>query len=237
MKSLTLSAFILLTSFFSFCQSSKDKVFTQQHRDIENFTGIKVQNAIDVNIQLGNVNTVTVFTSEADDQSKVITEVINGILHIKLDGNNYKWRNRSIKVDITMQTIESLNASGASSIKVVDNIVAKELTINLSGASNLKAAIKVLKLNADISGASDLKLSGICEVANIQASGASSVKNYDLNCEDADLKASGASDIKISVTKSLKANASGASSIHYKGSPSVKDVKNSGASSVKNKED
>ena len=237
MKILTISAFVLLTSFFSFCQSGQEKLINQQQRDIENFTGIKVQNAISVTLQQGQATSVTVFTANAEDLNKVITEVNNGVLHIKLSESNRKWRNKKIKVEIVMPTIENLEASGASDIKVEGKILTENLKIKLSGASDLKASIKALKLNADVSGASDLKLSGICGSVVIESSGASSVKSYELNCEEADLKASGASDIRISVQKTLKANASGASSIYYKGKPSLKDLNNSGASSIKNKED
>jgi hypothetical protein len=51
--------------------------------------------------------------------------------------------------------------------------------------------------------------------------------------DEAELGASGASSIKIHVIETLKAHASGASSIQYKGSPKMYKQSASGASSIK----
>lgn len=240
MKSVTSITLIFCVSLFSFCQSNQqinDKDLTSKTRDVASFTGIKVQNSIHLILTQGNPSVVSVITTDPDDQDKVSTEVENGILHIKLENNNWNWRNKKIEIHVTMPTINSLEATGASSIKVIDKILTEAIKIELSGASSLKGEIKTIKLNADINGASSLKINGIAQNVEIEASGASSFNGYEFECENANIEASGASSINIGISKNLIAKASGASSIKYKGNPAVKELKNSGASSIKQKQD
>ena len=70
---------------------------------------------------------------------------------------------------------------------------------------------------------------------NIEASGASHFKGYDLAAENCRIDASGASDIKITVNKVLNAEASGATTIDYRGTGMIGDIRTSGASNIRKK--
>jgi hypothetical protein len=233
-----LLAFLMMSfTILNSCQSRSDdlnKKNITQIREVENFTGIKVENAINVFLTQGNKNSVSV-NAISEIQENVITQVVNGILEIKLKSGNWKWNNKKVIVNVTMQSITSLQASGASDIKINDKIIGEDLKIKLSGASSLSGKIKTLVLNAALKGASSIDISGIAGNTEIEASGASSFDGFDFICEDATLKASGASEINITATKNLSATASGASSIQYKGKPNVKDLKSSGSSNIKQK--
>ena len=172
--------------------------------------------------------------------------------------NNYKrwWKWSSddyrTKAYVSVKDLYAITASGATNIKIVNGLASEKLRINLSGASDLKGDIKAETLLADLSGASSLKASvqanafsvtasGACNVdvsgagddLILDITGASSVKMYDYVVKGASIEASGASSVKVNVSEMLKANASGASSIDYKGTPAKKNLKSSGASSVK----
>ena len=68
---------------------------------------------------------------------------------------------------------------------------------------------------------------------SVGISGASDAKLYNLTAKGAILKASGASHVGVTVTEILKASASGASDINYKGNPNVKESNTSGASNIR----
>jgi hypothetical protein len=59
---------------------------------------------------------------------------------------------------------------------------------------------------------------------------------YDYLVKGASVIASGASSVKLNVSNFLKLNATGASSIDYKGAAVIKDMKSSGASSVRRRD-
>ena len=69
----------------------------------------------------------------------------------------------------------------------------------------------------------------------VDVSGASSVKMYDYLVKGASVQASGASSVKLNVSGMLKPHATGASSIDYKGTATIKEMHSTGASSVKHR--
>lgn len=240
MKTIFLTFSLMFTAFFAFCQTNSSKELTNsQERDVPNFTGVKVQNAITVELIQGNSNSVTVFATDSDDQNKVITEVNDGILNIKLESGNWgwSWKNKKILVKVTIQTINFLEASGASQIKIINKLLSDDIKIKSTGASSIKGEIKSMNLSAGLSGASSIKITGIAGNVEIKASGASSFKGYEFTCKEANINLSGASNTNINVLETLYAKASGASSISYKGNPNVRESKNSGASSIKQHKD
>jgi hypothetical protein len=161
-------------------------------------------------------------------------EVKNGVLEVGWDHKG-KWNrgNKKLKAYISFKKIDDLSVRGACDVDMAGIVKADDLTIDLSGASDLSGKIEVTKkLSIELSGASDAKLSGTATELKIDASGASSFKGFDFSADYCNAKASGASDIKITVNKELSADVSGASDVDYKGAGVTRDIKTSGASSV-----
>lgn len=205
-------------------------------REAKNFHGINVSSAFDVYLNQGNQEAVAVSAASEKDRAMIKVEVKNGILYVGLDHKGWKWNtgNKKLKAYISFKSIDKLTISGACDVYVLGAIKADVLAINQSGASDFKEVrLEVNKLSVDLSGASDMKITGQATMVNIEASGASSFKGFGLVAEICNVKASGASDIKITVDKELSADASGASDIHYKGDGVTKDIRSSGSSSVR----
>jgi hypothetical protein len=164
----------------------------------------------------------------------ITVEVKNGVLHIGWDDKKKNIRsNKKLKAYISYKKINKLNASGACDVNIVGSLNADELSIDLSGASDLEGKITAKNLKVEMSGSSDMKLTGDAGDLKMKLSGACSFKGFDFAVNNCDVRASGASDVKITVNKELSADISGASDVSYKGSASVRDVKASGASSVR----
>ncbi len=126
-----------------------------------------------------------------------------------------------------------ITASGAARVAFT-KLESRNLSIELNG--NSKANIGTLLtdfFDADMSGASriDLGAGARAHQLELKASGASHFRGRNLRAERADVKASGASTIELFATKTLIANASGASKIRYEGDPIVKS-KTTGTSQV-----
>ena len=233
MKRITVlfAALVCLTSLSVNAQSINDP--NAEVRNARNFHGIAVSNAFDVYLSQGNEEAVAVSASDKSDRDMIKIEVKDGILHIGLD-KGWKWNsgNKKLKAYISFKQIDKLTVSGACDVFISGILKANELTINQSGASDLKGKLDVKKLIVDISGASDILVSGVATQLNVEASGASDFKGFDLVTDYCDVRASGASGIRITVNKELSAHASGASDIKYKGEGLIRDLKTGGASSV-----
>lgn len=181
-------------------------------RNVSGFKGIKAGGAINLDITFKPEYTVTV---EADDNllEYITTEVDGSALVIGIkDSVSSKSK---INIKITMPELTDLDISGAS-------------TANVSG-------FKGDKLVAGFSGASKAKIDGEVREFNGRASGASSIDAANLKAENADVNSSGASSITVNASGDLKADASGASKVLYIGDPKSLKQNASGASSVKKK--
>ncbi len=214
-------------------------IFAQIHdpnaaiREAKNYHGIIVSNAFNVYLSQGNEEAVAVSASDDKDKAMITVEVKNGILYIGY-GKEWKWKDgkKNLKAYISFKNIDQLKVSGACDVYIAGTLKADELSIEQSGASDLKGNLEVNKLAIDLSGASDMRITGKAMQLYIEASGASTFKGYELVTDICDAKASGASDIKITVNKELSAHASGASDVKYKGEGVIRDLKSSGSSSV-----
>jgi hypothetical protein len=206
-------------------------------RNVGQFNAIKVSGAIDVFISQGNEDAVAVSASEEKYRDKIKTEVNGHTLKIYFDGDKLSWSigNKKLRAYVSFKQIQSLEATGASSFKINGTVSGGNLNVKLVGASSLAGNLKFSKVTADLNGASQIRISGRVEDIDIDASGASDVKGYDLATDACSVKATGASDVRITVNKEISVNATGASSIYYKGDAVMTNVHTTGASNVSKK--
>jgi hypothetical protein len=202
--------------------------------NLRGFHGIEVSNAINLYLSQGDTETVVVSAPDNKWRDRIRTEVRDGILRIYLENSHFSLGNTRLKAYVSYTMLDRLEASGASDIFVDGVIAGDNLSVTLSGASDFRGAVNVKELNMNQSGASDAHITGaVSGTARFESSGASDVKGYDLVTQICDVHASGASDIHVTVDKELSADLSGASSVHYKGDGALRDIRSSGASTVK----
>jgi len=246
----------------SFVMAQKTSVIHDDHvqvRNVGNFTSIKISSAIDLYLTQSNTNQVAVSASDDEARGRIVTEVIGGTLIIKMSDKGSwwswkRWNDSKAKAYVSIKDIDALTASGATNTHFVNKLESPKLKIKLSGASDIRGDVDVGYLAIDISGASDYKgqlvakslsldasgasnieLNGKVDDLSVIISGASDAKLYNLISKGAIVNASGASTVNVNVSELLKAEASGASSINYKGDAKVQEMKNSGASSIKHR--
>ncbi|HEX6916382.1 MAG TPA: head GIN domain-containing protein, partial [Chitinophagaceae bacterium] len=205
-------------------------------RDLSGFHGVKVSNAIDLYISQGSTEAVAVSAKDEKTRDRIKTEVKDGILYISFDSKGWQnWGNQKLKAYVSIRDISWLEASGASDVKVSGTLKSADLKLILSGASDFEGNLEAGNIQIEGTGASDIKITGHAGKASIEMSGASDFKGYDFSIDVCKAEISGAGDMQLSVNKELDAEASGASSIRYKGEPVVKRSESSGASSIKRK--
>ncbi|MBS1947358.1 MAG: DUF2807 domain-containing protein [Bacteroidetes bacterium] len=234
--------FLVSASFLFLATFAQNKIIQDPNAEArilkESFHAVHVSNAIDLYLGQSNEESVAVSADDRDDIPRMITEVNDGVLSIRVDSRKwFRWfrGNRKLKAYVSFRQLDGLSASGASNVYIQGTIAVNKIDVHLSGASDLKGDIKVNEFNIVQSGASDATITGTAATINIDASGASDVKAFDFVTDNCTARASGASDIKITVNKELNVHASGASDIHYKGTAVIRDLHTSGSSSVSKK--
>jgi hypothetical protein len=253
---------IIVLFLTTFVNAQKTSVIHDDHAQVRktgDFTAIKVSNAIDLYLTQSGSNQVAVSAKDEERRDKIVTEVIGGTLIIRMTDQEgwwswKKWGDIKAKAYVSVKDLDAITASGATNIHLVNKIQTPKLKIKLSGASDLKGEIEggIIALNlsgasdckgqivaksitVDLSGASNAELSGAADDLGVEVSGASDAKLFNLNVKGAIVHASGASTANVNVSQLLKAEASGASNINYKGEASLRENNSSGASSIRHR--
>jgi len=238
MKKIQVMLMGMLVSTVLFAQTINDA--NAEPRNLSGFHAIKISNSFTVYISQGNEDAVAISASKAEYREKIITKVENGVLIIRFDDDKKFWKGwngdkQKLKAYISVKKIDRLDVSGACDVFFEEGISSEDLSVRLSGASDLKGRIDSKKLSFNISGASDATISGNAAELSIDASGASDFKGFDMTVNYCTAEASGASSVNITVNKELSAKASGASSVRFKGEGLIRDIKTSGSSNVTRK--
>jgi hypothetical protein len=235
MKRIHVLTFLLLATFTLHAQRTVINDPNVQGRTVKPFHGVEVSGGIDLYLSQAEEEALAVSASTAGMRDDIQTEVTDGILKIsyKAHGKFLTSGNRKLRAYVAFVKLDKLKASGASDVLVTGELHADELTVVLSGASDLKADVHLKKMNLEQSGASDANITGKVTELVVQASGASDLDGYGLESEVCTVKASGASDVKVTVNKELNADASGASSVRHRGKASKTEVKTAGGGRVK----
>lgn len=207
----------ILTLTFGLLSLSTLFAQTLQTREIKPFNKIQASGGAKIYYTHSDSLTLSVKGNE-DEISFVETRLEDNTLYISAKGN-YK---ETMRIYVTNNTLQDVSLSGAVSFESKNTIKAEELHLSLTGAANGNIDVSTSKLTAIQSGASSLKVSGSTEVFNSESSGASNLKGYLLNSKTTSVLTTGASSARVFASEKLVANATGASSIKFKGD--AKDV-------------
>ena len=237
MKRLIILSF-LFSSLFISCRhitgkriSGNGNIITRA-RPVGSFNGVNVSGGIDVYIKQ---DSVTALKIEADEnlQEYVHVTVDENILEIK-EENGYDLQSaKGIKVFVSGPLFRHVEASGACNIYSQNQLISPDpVSIDLSGASNIKMELKAPKIGVDLSGAGTITLKGEAKDFSVVGSGSTHVKCFDLSAQNTDIELSGAGNAELFASEKLNVHVYGAADVRYKGNATLSQEV-SGAGSVK----
>lgn len=138
---------------------------------------------------------------------------------------------RSVNIRITMPRLTEVNFAGAVNANVRGFDQQTDLDIDLVGASNATfTSLNARTISADVVGASTLTLLGSAARLEADVSGASKLRAFSLKAVEADVEAVGASNASVYAVQKLRATATGASHVGYKGEATVDENATVGSS-------
>jgi hypothetical protein len=203
---------------------------TQQDRTVGDFTGIKAGGIFTITVTQGSANAVKV-EAEEGVLPNIKTEVKDNVLEITTEGKIKT--EKPMNIMLTVKELKSVEISGAAKLTGKSEITGDNIMISTSGAGQVELPLKMSQVKIDESGAASLKLSGATDKLDADVSGAASLKAFELEANTANVRGSGAASIKVNSKSSIAADASGASSIKYKGQPTSRTINKSGSGSIK----
>ena len=201
--------------------------------DVEDFSGVDLRSNVHFTITQGDDYSVVLRGDEGDIENMDI-EINEGVLVARRDAGFELCIfcfHHAIYADIVVPDLERLYLSGATDGEM-SGFELDELTIYMSGASELEMESDVDSLSMWLSGASGAVLIGEGENLTADLSGSSDLKARGYVVQNAEIEASGASDAAIGVEESLSVDLSGSSGVVYYGDPEL-EQELSGASDVR----
>ncbi len=205
---------------------------TREYR-FSDFSSVEVGGAFEVDVQQSDSYSVVVEADWLTFQSIEVSRQ-DETLRIGRKRHPFVWIPTSSrpKATITMPVLKGLSISGATRVTVSGFKSSEDFRMELSGASSITGDLGVGNTRLVLSGASRVDISGSAGNLTADISGASRIEMGSFEVQDAGLVMSGASRMTVNVNGRLNAELSGASRLHYKGEPTMGDIRTSGASRI-----
>lgn len=194
---------------------------------LENFNAISASGAVSVKYIVSDTTKIVLKGNESDFDN-IEYKLEGKTLHIKSKGNI----SNPLKIEVSGNGLTEITTSGASSVKSNNKITADKFKIDATGASNINLTLEIKKLDLVASGASDINLKGNAQVADETVTGAASLKSYEFIVDTLNILTSGASTAKVYGNKKLSINATGASTVKFKGEPTEVSAEGGSASKI-----
>jgi hypothetical protein len=178
------------------------------------FGRVQVSGAFQVEVRRGNPSV----TVEAQHSllKHIKTEVRNGELIVMTEAS--MSADKPMKVWVTTNNLNGLSVSGACRV-ACDSYTAKDFELEIEGASQVKLPLTAKSLNADLGGASEVTITGSAPRLNLELDGAARFSGSGFRVERAHVDLNGASQADLRVDREITGDATGASSIRYRGNP------------------
>lgn len=186
---------------------------------LTSFDRLDMGSAFSIIVQAGPVLAV-VAEGDRRNLDDLDVYVSKGTLFARYRTNRIRQHQTSLL--ITMPTVRGVVFSGASQSTITGFTNLSELSINLSGSSKGEFTGEASRIATDLSGSSTLQLNGRGTALSAEVAGASYLQAFTYLVSKAGINASGASKASVSVSDTLIADVDGASTVRYRGKPTVR---------------
>jgi hypothetical protein len=198
-------------------------------REVADFKSIEAASGLNVFITFGNTLSLEV---EADEnlQDVILTEVNSGVLRVHTNKNIRNAKAKNIR--ITVPTLEDIEVSSAADVRCENILKTDRLEISVSSAGQLRLETNAKEVRVEASSSGSMELRGEADDLDVTVSSAGSIDADRLEAKFCKVSASSAGNAQVWVTDQLKAEASSAGNVQYKGDPADKKINTSSAGSV-----
>lgn len=201
----------------------------QKTFDLKNFDQLDVRDGVTV---VATAQSAFRVRAEGDSTDLADLRLTVSSTTLRVEYARRRNRRHPMRVEAALPALARVGLSGAASADVQGFRAPGELRFDLEGATSLRAAdVRAATLRLGVAGASSVQLAGSADRLRADVSGASVLGAFDCPAEESSLTIGGASTARVWVSRQLEVEASGASSVLYRGQP-VTSIRTSGGSTV-----
>jgi phage shock protein PspC (stress-responsive transcriptional regulator) len=197
----------------------------ERSRDLADFDELEIKGKFDVRIVSGHEYSVKINGPESAKNQYDIHRVGETLIIDYNGKRDFDWKLPDLKIQeleiiITTPRLKKIEAVGYGNIRM-DDFHFDDLYIDLRGPIKLRGDIAANNLTISLTGASEVDLSGSAHNMNAQLELASRLRAYNLEVQDAFVETSGSSTAKVNVRGNLEIEQGISSDIDYRGNPAV----------------
>lgn len=192
-----------------------------EERQLSHFYQIETTDGISVVFTQDTVQKVVV-VADSLLLKDVVTEVKDGKLILRRNGNDNFEMNVIVKLNVDSLTL--LDISAGSSFKLANTLSGYALETKVSSGGYVEGAFDFTSLKFDLSSGSNGDVKGKTIKLEAEVSSGSNFKASSLNSVSALVKASSGGNMDINVTGDISVDASSGGNISYTGSPNLKSI-------------
>ncbi len=208
-------ALFIAMPFATIAQYTGDGNISTRTFETGEITSIKASGNFQVNVIQSDESSVFVETDENLFDHIEVKEV-NGVLTL----STLHIRSSTIlKATVTTASLQSVDASGASSISSPTSFQGEKISLKASGSGSLDFVVDVDELVTNLSGAARLTIKGYAANHKASLSGASKMQAGELKTDKTSVKGSGASEAKVWAEDALYLDTSGVAKVTYDKTP------------------
>ena len=213
-----ITSLLLAVIFINSCSQSEDLYSTELR--FPEFENVTVKNALEVEINYGKEQKVTVVGKE-EDVKNILSEVKSKALIIDINSTKKSSLKYIITIPKIKEIINETNASLTAKDFIQDGILhivsLKNGNISLANFTNLEI------LHVDIEGTSTVEALTDMNVTdlNINLKDDANYTAFQIKSENAIVEINGKGSCSLSVSKLLTAKINGDGTIYYKGNPEI----------------
>lgn len=223
--------FIAIIGILFFSCSKEPRSSVSRNIVESGFQKIEAGNQFYFTMTKGNSFLITATGKERDLNDLVF---VNDGTELSIRYNDHRNNRKIIYFTVSMPSLTGLNISGQSEATISGFTETGVTKLQVSGQSSCNVSMSSPKFILLASGQSKINFQyGNTSVLEVDAGSQSEIMTYGLIAVDtATAIAAGQSIIKLNVNSSFTADASGQSRVHYKGTPSIKNITQTGQAKV-----
>lgn len=208
------------------CPKDENDVSIEDQFGLSDFDALDIRGIFDVRISQGDEYAVELLGTENEKHKYNIFRSGHTLMidyegsKKKFDWNEDVLNQDEIRINITMPSLEKIEAEGYGKIQF-EHFTSDYLDIDMRGPVTLRGEVEAKELIINLTGKSEAELSG--RVTNLDADlqFASKLRAYNLEVRDAIVEVTGASSAKVNVSTSLEIDEGLASDVDYRGNPRI----------------
>ncbi len=218
MKKLSVSNFKLGVCLILFTMLSTTLFAQPNIPDITGVKSVELSLACKVTLIQSDKASISI-TGDSDALEGVKTKLRGDNLEI-YNENNHQHKS-DVSITITLPDLKELSLSGVVDINTPNQVLFKELKIEVSGVADLDLNLKSTTFNLEASGVLSGDITGETKDLKIEISGVGKINASEFKAENCEVEVSGVAKASVYAVEKLDASVSGMGRISYQGRPVI----------------